>query len=180
MRAHLRSCARFSQVGISANNQKAAKNRVLILNYIFYKLHQSMPRSVPSDLATSKQTEIFHREVYMGVSLDVGVHFYWANEIATAQAFVAVTGVDFDSADYKGAVFGIHASNADESKEDQATEMVKELSKFYWTPRWKYVVEYLRKRMYGKVVSMCTGVSPLQRCHPSQRLSTRIGTKTTR
>ncbi len=125
--------------------------RVLILNFIHRELKVNMDRSIPGS-KFDRFTEIFHRGTYQGVSVDVGVHFYMAtNGVMTAQAFVKPTDADYDEDGvWGGAVWACHAASVDDALKDKSTKMIGKLSKFYWTPRWNYVVKYLHERMHSK------------------------------
>ncbi|PBP16518.1 hypothetical protein BUE80_DR012724 [Diplocarpon rosae] len=124
--------------------------RVNCLNFIHNVLKKDMARSVPGGLDSSKDTEIYHRGLYQDISYDVGVHSYVIDSgVVTAQAFVKLTDLSIEGVEINAAIWSAHAAMVDEAKLDQATNVVAKLGKFYWAPRWKYVVAYLRERMYA-------------------------------
>ncbi|KAK2624576.1 hypothetical protein QTJ16_005769 [Diplocarpon rosae] len=124
--------------------------RVNCLNFIHNALKKDIARSVPGGLGGSKDTEIYHRGVYKDISYDVGVHSYVTDSgVVTAQAFVKLTDLSIQGVEINAAIWSAHAAMVDEAKLDHATKVVTKLGKFYWAPRWKYVVAYLRERMYA-------------------------------
>ncbi|KAK6580078.1 hypothetical protein PZA11_007100 [Diplocarpon coronariae] len=97
-----------------------------------------------------EDTEIYHRTVYNGISYDVGVHSYVTDSgVITAQAFAKLTDLSIQGVEINAAIWSAHAAMVGEAKLDHATKIISKLGKFYWAPRWKYVVAYLRERMYA-------------------------------
>ncbi|OWP00326.1 agglutinin receptor [Marssonina coronariae] len=130
--------------------KEMALARVNCLNFIHNVLKKDMARSVPAGLDHSKDTEIYHRTVYNGISYDVGVHSYVTDSgVITAQAFAKLTDLSIQGVEINAAIWSAHAAMVGEAKLDHATKIISKLGKFYWAPRWKYVVAYLRERMYA-------------------------------
>jgi hypothetical protein len=127
------------------------KKRVLILNYIHKKLLAVDVRTIPAD--KDANVEIYHRGKFNGTSFDVCV--YWPpreDDLKPCIAMVKLTSDDAAEA-YENNLAGVISATADtrwssDANDDSFTSTVEKLSKNYWAPRWKYVVKYLRERMY--------------------------------
>lgn len=127
------------QVGSDQVDQQAAKKKVLILNGIHQKLHHNTVRSVPVLEGTEfeKEVEIYHRFTYQGQDLDVCAFFAPGRDNnGNKEAYLLVKYTSDDLSDDSECII----TSATWSKEAQADKFSKkhdELSKHYWTPRWK-------------------------------------------
>ncbi|KAL2061315.1 hypothetical protein VTL71DRAFT_7588 [Oculimacula yallundae] len=130
--------------------KQVAEDRVQLLNFIHQELfYTKIARTVPAPADNNvDNTEIYHQAEYNGRKIDVGVHFYQgSNGVYTARAFVKFVDADLSDDEYGLTIWADHAANGPEAKKDKGGKGVAGLSKFYWAPRWNYVIRYLRSRM---------------------------------
>lgn len=139
------------QANISPN--QVAQDRVDLLNFIHKELFFSkVVRHIPAPLDNVvNDIEYFHQAEYKGRKIDIGVCFYQAeNGVLTARAFAKFADAELSDNDFGTTIYADHAANATEAKKDKSSKVVAGLTKFYWAPRWNFVVRYLRLRMEGK------------------------------
>ncbi|XMA11888.1 hypothetical protein WAI453_004679 [Rhynchosporium graminicola] len=135
---------------LEGDERKIAQDRVDLLNYIHDELYyKKVARVVPAPSESRvDDTEIYHQGDYNGRKIDVGVHFYQGNNgVWTARAFAKFADADLSEDEYGVTIWADHAANASEVRKDKGSKIVASLSKFYWAPRWNYVLRYLRERM---------------------------------
>ncbi|KAE8446440.1 hypothetical protein EG329_012045 [Mollisiaceae sp. DMI_Dod_QoI] len=132
------------------NASEADKQRCLILNYIHQRLRPETDRVVPSYVAgQDDKIEVYHREEFRGVSLDVCVYFPTPPEghLKECVALVKYTSANLEDEGLEGTVHAGAIWSADAQKDRQSL-IVDKLTRNYWVPRWKYVVKYLDDRMW--------------------------------
>ncbi|KAH7327276.1 hypothetical protein BKA65DRAFT_597830 [Rhexocercosporidium sp. MPI-PUGE-AT-0058] len=135
---------------ILGDKLKVAQDRVDLLNFIHKELFYSkIVRHVPAAQDNIvDDTEYFHQAEYKGRKIDIGVHFYQAeNSVLTARAFAKFADSELADDDFSTTIYADHALNAIEAKKDKSSKVIAGLTKFYWAPRWNFVVRYLRLRM---------------------------------
>ncbi|KAN0122759.1 hypothetical protein V8E51_001085 [Hyaloscypha variabilis] len=132
---------------------KVEKNKITILNFIHQDLHHDTARTVPA--LTSKDNsdiEVYHRATYNGVELDVCV--YWPpreeGDFKSCVALVKFSSDDLSDEHGENGVISADASWNQDAKADKFTVKNDKLTKNYWAPRWKYVVNALRTTAYER------------------------------
>ncbi|KAH6720837.1 hypothetical protein BKA61DRAFT_668735 [Leptodontidium sp. MPI-SDFR-AT-0119] len=135
---------------LTGDERKVAQDRVDLLNFIHKELFFSkVVRHIPAPLDNVvNDIEYFHQAEYKGRKIDIGVCFYQAeNGVLTARAFAKFADAELSDNDFGTTIYADHAANATEAKKDKSSKVVAGLTKFYWAPRWNFVVRYLRLRM---------------------------------
>ena len=123
------------------NHTQDAKKRILILNFIHRKVKHVTERKVPvlDRENDSRDIEVYHRETFQGVELDVCV--YWPprakGDYKSCVAMVKFTSEDPSAENaVNGRIETDAAWNAD-VKTDAFTLKNDKLLGNYWAPRWK-------------------------------------------
>ncbi|KAG4444348.1 hypothetical protein IFR05_000113 [Cadophora sp. M221] len=135
---------------LTGDEREVALDRVDLLNFIHKELfYSTIVRHIPATLDNVvNNIEYFHQAEYKGRKIDIGVHFYEAeNGVMTARAFVKFADTEISNDEFGTTIYADHAANATEAKKDKGSKVVAGLTKFYWAPRWNFVVRYLRHRM---------------------------------
>lgn len=120
-------------------DRQATKKRVLVLNAIHQKLHHNTLRCIPALEGTEfeKEVEIYHRFTYQGQDLDVCTFFAPGRDSkGYKEAFLLVKYTSDDLSDDTECVV-TSATWCKEAQADKFSKKHEELSKHYWTPRWK-------------------------------------------
>ncbi|KAK0122048.1 hypothetical protein ONS95_010312 [Cadophora gregata] len=151
---------------LTGEERKIAQERVDLLNFInkeliYSKIARFVP--IPADNEIT-ETEYYHQHEYNGRQIDVGVyHYLGVNNVWTARAFVKFVDSDLSDDEYGITIWSDHAANSSEAKKDRAGfKAVSGTTKFYWTPRWHFVVKYLRERMYAYTQDGSTAIEIIE------------------
>jgi hypothetical protein len=120
------------------------------LNYIHRALKYNTQRHVPAvNPEDDEAIEVYHREVYKGVSYDVCV-IYPVREEGGFKECIAIVKFSEDDLSAEGCLNAVVCSDAawtEAAQKDKFTSIVDKLDCNYWAPRWKYVVKSLCNRM---------------------------------
>ncbi|KAH7413080.1 hypothetical protein BKA64DRAFT_719036 [Cadophora sp. MPI-SDFR-AT-0126] len=151
---------------LTGDERKIAQERVDLLNFINRELFfAKIARHVPAPTENKvTDTEIYHQHEYNGRKIDIGVHHYLGNNnVWTTRAFVKFSDSDLSDDEYGITIWSDHGANAPEAKKDKAgSKAVASTTKFYWAPRWHFVVESLRERMYAYTQDGSTAIEVIE------------------